>query len=109
MAIASLMTGLCIRTGLLGRSWRMHCWPDARPVDIPGSDTRNTLPWAGPAGPRPQAGTAIFFAGGMAAPPVLGIAVATLGGYGGSYTVAAGCALVSAVLLVLPVSADWRR
>jgi MFS family permease len=54
-------------------------------------------------------GTAIFFAGGMAAPPVFGAAVATLGGYGGSYTVAAGCALLSAVLLVLPVSSDWRR
>jgi MFS family permease len=54
-------------------------------------------------------GTAIFFAGGMAAPPVFGTAVAALGGYGGSYAVAAGCALVSAVLLVLPVSADWRR
>jgi MFS family permease len=54
-------------------------------------------------------GTAIFFAGGMAAPPVFGAAVAALGGYGGSYTVAAGCALVSALLLAWPVSADWHR
>jgi MFS family permease len=54
-------------------------------------------------------GTAIFFAGGMAAPPLFGSTVAAQGGYGGSYTVAAGCAFVSALLLVWPVSADWRR
>jgi MFS family permease len=54
-------------------------------------------------------GTAIFFAGGMAAPPLFGTTVAALGGYGGSYTVAAACAFASALLLVRPVSADWRR
>jgi MFS family permease len=54
-------------------------------------------------------GTAIFFAGGMTAPPVFGAAVAALGGYGGSYTVGAGCAFASALLLVRPVSSDWRR
>jgi MFS family permease len=54
-------------------------------------------------------GTAIFFAGGMAAPPVFGTTVAALGGYGGSYTVAAACAFASALLLVRPVSAAWRR
>ncbi len=54
-------------------------------------------------------GTAIFFAGGMAAPPVFGTAVAALGGYGGSYAVGAGCAFASALLLVRPVSADGRR
>jgi MFS family permease len=54
-------------------------------------------------------GTAIFFAGGMAAPPVFGTTVAALGGYGGSYTFAAGCAFVSALLLAWPVSADWHR
>jgi len=47
-------------------------------------------------------GTAIFFSGGMAVPPVFGAAVAALGGYRGSYIVGAGFALVSAMLLALP-------
>jgi MFS family permease len=54
-------------------------------------------------------GTAIFFAGGMAAPPVFGGAVAALGGYRGSYFVAAACAFASALLLVLPLAAESRR
>jgi MFS family permease len=45
-------------------------------------------------------GTAIFFAGGMAAPPVFGLAVSALGSYRGSYIAGAVCALASAVLLV---------
>ena len=45
-------------------------------------------------------GTAIFFAGGMAAPPVFGAAVTALGGYRGSYIVGAVCALASAALLL---------
>jgi MFS family permease len=49
-------------------------------------------------------GTAIFFAGGMAAPPVFGIAVTAMGGFRGSYIIGAACALASAVLLVLPAS-----
>jgi MFS family permease len=49
-------------------------------------------------------GTAIFFAGGMAAPPVFGIAVTAMGGFLGSYIIGAACALASAVLLVLPAS-----
>ena len=47
-------------------------------------------------------GTAIFFAGGMAAPPVFGATVAAAGGYRGSYMVGAACALASGVLLALP-------
>jgi MFS family permease len=47
-------------------------------------------------------GTAIFFAGGMAVPPVFGAAVAASGGYRGSYMIGAVCALASAVLLALP-------
>jgi nitrate/nitrite transporter NarK len=54
-------------------------------------------------------GTAIFFAGGMGAPPVFGATVAALGGYQESYLVAAVCALTSAVLLVLPMSTERRR
>jgi MFS family permease len=50
-------------------------------------------------------GTAIFFAGGMAAPPVFGAAVTALGGFRGSYIVGAVCALASAALLVLPSAA----
>jgi MFS family permease len=49
-------------------------------------------------------GTAIFFAGGMAAPPVFGIAVTAMAGFRGSYIIGAACALASAVLLVLPAS-----
>ena len=45
-------------------------------------------------------GTAIFFAGGMAAPPVFGVAVAAAGGYRDSYLIGAACALASAVLLL---------
>ncbi len=47
-------------------------------------------------------GTAIFFAGGMASPPVFGAAVTVLGGFRGSYIVGAACALASAVLLLWP-------
>ena len=54
-------------------------------------------------------GTAIFFAGGMAMPPVFGAAVTALGGFRGSYIVGAACVLASAVLLVLPVSAAAKR
>jgi MFS family permease len=53
-------------------------------------------------------GTAIFFAGGMAAPPVFGAAVTAMGGYRGSYMVAAACALASALLLVLPAAGDRK-
>jgi MFS family permease len=53
-------------------------------------------------------GTAIFFAGGMAAPPVFGAAVTALGGFRGSYIAEAACVLASAVLLVLPASAKRR-
>lgn len=49
-------------------------------------------------------GTAIFFAGGMAAPPVFGAAVTALGGYRGSYMIGAACALASGMLLALPTS-----
>jgi MFS family permease len=54
-------------------------------------------------------GTAIFFAGGMATPPVFGAAVTALGGFRDSYIVGAACVLASAVLLVLPVSAAAKR
>ena len=47
-------------------------------------------------------GTAIFFFGGMAVPPIFGAAVATFGGYRGSYMIGAACALASGVLLALP-------
>lgn len=47
-------------------------------------------------------GTAIFFAGGMAAPPVFGAAVTALGGYQASYFAGAACALASALLLAWP-------
>jgi MFS family permease len=47
-------------------------------------------------------GTAIFFAGGMAAPPIFGAAVAALGGFRGAYIIGAVCAVASAALLVLP-------
>jgi MFS family permease len=49
-------------------------------------------------------GTAIFFAGGMAAPPVFGAAVTASGGFRGSYMVGAACALASGILLALPAS-----
>jgi MFS family permease len=45
-------------------------------------------------------GTAIFFAGGMAAPPVFGAAVSALGSYRGSYLVGAICAVASAFVLL---------
>ncbi len=48
-------------------------------------------------------GTAIFFAGGMAAPPIFGAAVTALGGYRGSYIIGALCALASGILLLCPV------
>lgn len=47
-------------------------------------------------------GTAIFFSGGMVAPPVFGAAVTALGGYRGSFLVGGLCALVGAILLVWP-------
>ena len=47
-------------------------------------------------------GTAIFFTGGMAVPPIFGAAVNAMGGYRGSYMIGAACALGSAILLVLP-------
>ena len=47
-------------------------------------------------------GTAIFFAGGMAVPPVFAAAVTAAGGYRSSYAIGAACALASAILLVLP-------
>ncbi len=47
-------------------------------------------------------GTAIFFAGGMAVPPIFGASVVALGGYRDSYIIGAACALASAVLLALP-------
>jgi MFS family permease len=47
-------------------------------------------------------GTAIFFTGGMAVPPIFGAAVVAFGGYRGSYMVGAACALASAALLVWP-------
>ena len=53
-------------------------------------------------------GTAIFFAGGMAAPPLFGVAVTAFDGFRGSYILGAACALASAALLVLPVSAADR-
>ena len=49
-------------------------------------------------------GTAIFFTGGMAVPPIFGAAVSAWGGYRGSYMIGAACALASALLLVLPRS-----
>lgn len=47
-------------------------------------------------------GTAILFAGGMAIPPVFGLAVTALGGYRLSYMIGAACALGSGLLLALP-------
>ena len=47
-------------------------------------------------------GTAIFFAGGMAAPPIFGAAVTALGGYRGSYLFGAALALGCGLLLLLP-------
>jgi MFS family permease len=49
-------------------------------------------------------GTAIFFAGGMAAPPIFGAAVTALGGFHGGYIVGALLAFASGVLLLLPIS-----
>jgi MFS family permease len=54
-------------------------------------------------------GTAIFFAGGMAAPPVFGATVTAFGGFRGSYIVGAICALAGAVLLLLPTVSTTRR
>jgi MFS family permease len=54
-------------------------------------------------------GTAIFFAGGMAAPPIFGAAVSALGGFRGSYIIGAICALASAALLVLPAATPPGR
>jgi MFS family permease len=54
-------------------------------------------------------GTAIFFAGGMAAPPIFGAAVAALGGFRGSYIIGACFALASAALLVLPPATTRPR
>ncbi len=50
-------------------------------------------------------GTAIFFAGGMAAPPVFGAAVTAFGGYHGAYVIGAVFALAGGVLLALPTTA----
>ena len=47
-------------------------------------------------------GTAILFAGGMAIPPVFGLAVTALGGYRLSYLIGAACALGCGLLLALP-------
>jgi MFS family permease len=47
-------------------------------------------------------GTAILFAGGMAIPPVFGLAVTAFGGYRLSYLIGAACALGSGLLLALP-------
>ncbi len=47
-------------------------------------------------------GTAILFAGGMAIPPVFGLAVTALGGYRLSYMIGAACALGCGLLLALP-------
>nr|WP_294551048.1 MFS transporter [uncultured Rhodopila sp.] len=47
-------------------------------------------------------GTAILFAGGMAAPPLFAVAVTASGGYRTSYLIAAAAALASGVLLALP-------
>jgi hypothetical protein len=43
-----------------------------------------------------------MFGGGMAVPPVFGWSVATWGGFHQGYVIAAACALVSGVLLLLP-------
>jgi MFS family permease len=53
-------------------------------------------------------GTAIFFAGGMAAPPVFGAAVSALGSFQTSYMIGALLALASGILLLLPASAQRR-
>jgi MFS family permease len=47
-------------------------------------------------------GTAIFFTGGMAVPPIFGAAVVAMGGYRGTYMIGAACALASGLLLALP-------
>jgi nitrate/nitrite transporter NarK len=47
-------------------------------------------------------GTAIFFAGGMAAPPAFAAAVMLMGSYEDGYIVGALAALASSVLLVMP-------
>jgi MFS family permease len=47
-------------------------------------------------------GTAILFAGGMAVPPIFGLAVNALGGYRQTDLIGAACALAGAVLLLLP-------
>ncbi|HEX4368634.1 MAG TPA: MFS transporter [Rhodopila sp.] len=47
-------------------------------------------------------GTAIFFTGGMAVPPIFGAAVVAFGSYLGTYSICAACALASAALLVWP-------
>lgn len=51
-------------------------------------------------------GTAILFAGGMAVPPLFGVAVTALGGYRTSYLIGAAAALASGVLLALPQRGD---
>ncbi len=47
-------------------------------------------------------GTAIFFTGGMAVPPVFGAAVTAFASYRGSYMVGAACALASGLLMAAP-------
>ena len=49
-------------------------------------------------------GTAILFAGSMAAPPAFGALVNALGGFRESYLAGAVCALASGILLALPAS-----
>ena len=51
-------------------------------------------------------GTAILFAGGMAVPPLFGLAVTALGGYRTSYLIGAAAALASGLLLALPLRGD---
>ena len=53
-------------------------------------------------------GTAIFFAGGMAAPAIFSASVTAVGGFSGTYMIGAACALASALLLVLPASRGRR-
>jgi MFS family permease len=51
-------------------------------------------------------GTAILFAGGMAVPPLFGLAVTAFGGFRTSYLIGAAAALISGLLLALPPRRD---
>ncbi len=107
MAITALVTGFYARLAALGGAWRMRCWPDARPADIPAWLRRICRAWA--ASRRTEAtglGTAIMFGGSMAVPAIFGWSVSAWGGFHESYVIGAACALVSGIRCCCRTVAD---